>query len=161
MVGFHKLPYFGNIAQTKMTYTSRFNLSGLIPAEIINKMIPSRFMYLDRVRLLLSKSLEIDTSFREGIIRKMRGTQDYSSGEDERLLQGVLDMRNLVNFLIERVYLLHLHLRLQRLPKRWVREVLMESPRLLFERVRKRLLHINWMSWPAIFQKLKQLIIVS
>jgi len=59
-----------------------------LPAVIINKLLPDRLTYLNKVRLFLDNSLEIDASSREGFIRRLRGSQDYRSEADEQISAG-------------------------------------------------------------------------
>ena len=52
-VRFRRLPAFLGISQTKISYMSQLDMAGYVPVDLINAIIPSRLMFVDRVRLIL------------------------------------------------------------------------------------------------------------
>ena len=90
-VKFRRLPPFVGIPQTKISYMSQMDLAGYVPVDLINKLLPSRLMYLDRVRLVLDKSFEIDAAARADFVLKMGEYQEYSP-EENRQINDILTM---------------------------------------------------------------------
>ena len=98
LVTYQKLPAVDRIPQTKMTYSTQMNIGGNLPVKLLNKLIPSRLMYLDRVRLHFDKTTDIDKTGRDDFVQSIK---DYEGRyDDEECLEITNALASLVRILV-------------------------------------------------------------
>ena len=88
---FETLEPINGVPQTRVTYTTRMDLKGIIPGFIIQKQGASHLMCVSRMRTRFDRTLEIDTGKRAEFAEMFRSTTNgmYSREENEVIEHGI------------------------------------------------------------------------
>ena len=85
-VEYEELPPIGELPQTRMTYTMKVDLGGLIPKAVVNSGAVGQLMYLSAMRKRCDKSPEIDAGARAQNVQMIANHEDEYSVEEHRIL---------------------------------------------------------------------------
>jgi len=85
-VEYEELPPIGELPQTRVTYTMKVDLGGLIPKAVVNSRAVDQLMYLNAMRKRCDKSPEIDAGARARSVQMIANHEDEYSVEEHRIL---------------------------------------------------------------------------